>query len=86
MKRGKDLVSNLSLTVTDGKAGDHVFHIEICDPSGKGRFHMKRNVTAINGKYTLAFRMAHNDPKGKWLLKATDVMTGTSAEKSFILE
>ena len=86
VKRGKDLVSNLSLTVTDGKAGDHVFHIEICDPSGKGRFHMKRNVTAINGKYTLAFRMAHNDPKGKWLLKATDVMTGTSAEKSFILE
>lgn len=86
VKAGKDLTSTICLKTNTGKAEDHVFHIEVLDPAGKGRFHMKRNVTAVNGKYTLSFRMAHNDVKGKWLLKVTDAMTGMKAEKAFILE
>ena len=86
VKAGKDLTSTICLKTNTGTAEDHVFHIEVLDPAGKGRFHMKRNVTAVNGKYTLSFRMAHNDVKGKWLLKVTDAMTGMKAEKAFILE
>ena len=86
VKAGRDLTASVALKTDSGKAGDHVFHIEVLDPAGKGRFHMKRNVTALNGKYTLSFRMAHNDMKGKWLLKVTDAMTGITAEKAFILD
>lgn len=86
VKAGKDLTAKIAIKPSNGKAGDHVFHIEVLDPAGKGRFHMKRNVSAPNGKYDFTFRMAHNDQKGKWTLKVTDAMTGMSKAKTFVLE
>ena len=41
---------------------------------------------AENGALAFRFRMAFNDPKGRWILRVKDVMTGMTREKSFILE
>ncbi|MBP5181523.1 MAG: hypothetical protein J6331_00705, partial [Lentisphaeria bacterium] len=86
VKAGEDLKAKIELATSSGKAGDHVFHIEVISPSGLGRFHMTRNVTAPAGKYDLTFRMAHNDEKGTWKLKVVDAMTGASVEKPFDLK
>ena len=86
---GSDLPVNIKVEVSEGVPGKHVFHIELVPPGMEKMsvpFHLQRNVIAENGKYTLVFRMAYNDPKGKWTLRVKDVMSGLTAEKTFILE
>jgi len=82
---GKDLVADIKLNTSTGKAGDHVFHIEVLPPKGEARWFMKRNVAAPEGSVKFIFRMARNDPAGKWTLRITDIMTGTTETKSFQL-
>ena len=86
VKAGGDLVADIKVEVSEGKAGHHVFHVEVLPPAGKARWFMKRNVPAPGGKLNFVFRMAENDPLGKWTLRVTDVMTGTTAERDFMLE
>ncbi len=86
VKGGTDLVANLSVDVSGGIPGKHVFHTELMPPDGKPpRFFLKRNLLGENGKARLVFRMAENDPQGEWTLRVTDVMTGISAERKFTL-
>ncbi len=86
VKGGTDLKADLAVKVSNGTAGKHVFHVEVVPPQGEVRFFMTRNLTAENGKAQLVYRMAENDPAGKWTLRLTDAMTGLSAEKTFIKE
>lgn len=79
---GKDLVALINVKTSEGKAGHHVFHIEVVPPKGEVRWFMKRNVAAPKGRVKFTFRMAENDPKGKWTLRVTDIMTGTTESKS----
>ena len=46
---------------------------------------MKRNVAAPGGEARFSFRMAENDPVGKWNLRVTDVMSGETVNQSFSL-
>jgi len=85
VRGGKDLVADIKIKNSAGKAGFHVFHIEVLPPEGEARWFMKRNVAAPEGSVKFTFRMAENDPIGKWTLRITDIMTGTTEIKSFLL-
>ena len=63
----------------------YVLHVEVVPPSGKARFHMKRNLLTEGGKAHLDFAMALNDEKGTWRLRVTEPLTGMTAEKPFEL-
>ena len=80
----QDFVANLQIIASDGKPERHIIHAELIPPKGEPRFFMKRNLIAENGKAEFRIRMADNDPNGVWTLKATDVMTGISAEAKVI--
>ena len=84
VKGGQDLMVKMELDKTGfGKAGKHVFHVEIIAPDGSCRFHMQRNLIAENGKAVLKFRMAENDKNGTWKVRVTDALSGIQAEKTF---
>ncbi|OQC12151.1 MAG: hypothetical protein BWX73_03091 [Lentisphaerae bacterium ADurb.Bin082] len=87
VKAGSDLEAALAVVPSEGKAGKHVFHIEVIPP-GKGvlRHHMMRNINAENGKASFRFRMGFNDPRGEWILLVNDILSGIAVEKKFILE
>ena len=52
-------------------------------PSGKPRFHFKRNLMTEGGKAQLDFAMALNDEPGVWKLRVTEPLTGVTVEKPF---
>lgn len=86
IKAGQDIAAKIQVK-TDGAApGSHVFHVEVIPPDGKTTLLMKRNLSAENGSADFRFRMAFNDPKGKWTLHVRDVMSGTVEEKKFTIE
>ena len=61
----------------------YVIHVEVVPPSGKARFHMKRNLLTKDGKSHLDFPMALNDVPGMWTLRVTEPLTGVTVEKAF---
>ena len=84
MRGCQDFVAGLQIKVSNGKPGRHIIHAELIPPKGKARFFLKRNLLADNGKAEFRIRVAENDPDGIWTMKATDVLTGTSAEKKIV--
>lgn len=44
---------------------------------------MKRNLLATGGRAKLVFRIASNDPGGRWALRVFDPLTGHKAERHF---
>lgn len=83
VEAGGDLVADLTVAASGGTVGTHVFHVELVPPSGKSRFHMKRNLLANGGRAKLVFRIASNDPDGRWALRVFDPLTGHKAEHHF---
>lgn len=82
---GTDLTAAIEVRTSTGKAGHHVFHLEVLPPRGDARWFMKRNVAAPEGTFDFRFRMAENDPLGMWTLRATDVMSGKVVREQFDL-
>ncbi|NCO36848.1 MAG: hypothetical protein AUJ92_00470 [Armatimonadetes bacterium CG2_30_59_28] len=72
----------LSLTVNpkSGKAGRHVLRLRMLGPDGKERDAYRRTVIAENGKATVDWSLALNDPRGSWTVIAQDVATGVSGK------
>ena len=86
VRGGKDLVCNITAVPSKGKAGRHLFHVEVVPPDGRVRRRIfTRNLSAPDGSAKLVFRMACNDQPGVWKVRATDIMTGKKAEKTFKL-
>jgi len=65
-----------------GKAGRHVFRVEVSAPDGAKAFY-DTQITAASGAGSAAFRLALNDSPGAWRIKATDIATGTSGVAKF---
>ncbi|MBO4304735.1 MAG: hypothetical protein J6A21_09145, partial [Lentisphaeria bacterium] len=86
LKTGSDLKAALEAKMEEGAPGKRVFYLQILDPSGKAAYGMDRCLVAKDGKADFSFRMAFNDPEGIWTLKATDVLTGLTAERKFTLK
>ena len=63
-----------------------VIHVEVVAPDGSCRHHMKRNLLAKGGVAKLVFPTAFNDKKGRWTVRATDVLTGLSAKQTLELK
>lgn len=63
--------------------GDHVFHVELRDPSGRIVSHYSQNVLAAAGRTALRIPLAMNELIGAWSVRVCDVLTGTTAERPF---
>ncbi|MFA6931628.1 MAG: hypothetical protein WCT05_14985, partial [Lentisphaeria bacterium] len=86
VQAGTDLKAALEIVPSAGKAGKHVFHIEVRNPKGKANILMRRNKIAENGKMDFAFRIAHNDVAGTWTLRVTDILSGIVTEQPFTVK
>ena len=82
---GTDLSLDFSIqtTQTSPNLPNFVVHVDVVPPSGKTRFHFKRNLLTKGGRAHLDFAMALNDEKGMWTVRVTEPLTGITAEKSF---
>jgi len=82
--RGTDLKTTIRLKTVSGPAGTRLFRVRLIRPDGTSDFHLERKLVAPDGVADFCFRLAHNDPKGKWTLCVKDVLTGI--EESFGFE
>lgn len=83
--RGSDLVAELAVRASDGRgaaAPAYVLHVEVVPPSGKARFHFRRNLLTQGGTARLAFALALDDEPGTWKVRVTEPLTGVTAEKA----
>jgi beta-galactosidase len=84
IKQGDKLAYEIRL---DGvKAGEHVFRVELVSPQGAVFRHYSANLASENLSATAEFQMALNDTPGEWKIRARDVTTGSSTEKTFVIE
>lgn len=82
---GKDLVARLAVQ-TQGKAGLHVFRVEVVDPAGRASPCYSDNVVAREGSAEFKLPFALNDASGEWTLFVRDVTSGKTAMKKVTLE
>jgi hypothetical protein len=79
----------LAITVTDEsslpEATFRIVRLELLTPAGQPYELYAQNVLVKSTPHTVIVPLAHNDPPGRWLLKARDVMTGQVLERAFTL-
>ena len=86
VKGGSYLSLDISLKTTGGKIGRRVYYISFTDPDGKSNKDLNMSLVAENGKIKKNVKIAFNDKKGKWKVKAIDILTGVSGEKIFTVK
>jgi hypothetical protein len=59
-----------------------VVHLEVMDPAGKPVRYYSGNVTVKNGAAKFEIPFAPNDAPGDWSVRARDVISGLTAERS----
>ena len=84
-KRGELFHYRIELTEKSGAKTD-VFRVEIINPEGKRIREYSNNVRVPGGKFSGVIPFALNDAVGKYIIKATDVLTGKFCKKFFILQ
>ena len=80
-----EIAADLSLWLTDenGRPVDRsVARVEVLDPAGRPVRHYSRNVTIRNGRAAFQIPWALNDPEGLWRLRARDVISGLTSERT----
>jgi len=77
---------DISLVPSRGDAGDHVLRVEVRGPDGKSRSYYNRNILARNGTGTFSVPVALNDPEGRWVVCAQDVISGRKAVGYFYVK
>ena len=85
ISRGEDVALSFAIKSAD-LTPEYVIHVELVPPSGKARFHFKRNISTKNGKASFRFPVALNDEAGKWTLRAVESLTGVYSEKTLIVK
>jgi hypothetical protein len=60
-----------------------VVHVDVTDPAGKPARHYSGNVTVKEGRAAFHLPFALNDPAGAWRIRARDVVSGLTAERTF---
>jgi hypothetical protein len=83
---GETMRYDLNFQSADGKAGLHVFRVEVIAPDGKLLPHYGSILPAENGKASGSIPMALNDPKGRWQVRARDVATNQQVIVDFRVE
>jgi hypothetical protein len=64
-------------------AGEHVFTVQVQDPTGRERREYAADLLAPDGKTEFQFPLALNDPPGEWKLTFRDVASGVTVGLSF---
>ena len=70
----------LQFTIRGGRELRSVARIDVRDPSGKRIAHYSGNEDIIQGKGSVRFRTALNDPRGVWRVVVAEVISGKRAE------
>lgn len=83
IKAGQKFDYQFQLTATADKLANHVVRIEIYNPKGKLIKHYSRNELTKAGFFKGSFKSALNDSAGTWKLKAIDIISKISSEKTF---
>lgn len=72
----------LRLRQADGAPVDRsVVRCEVFDPEGKPVRHYSANVTVVEGSGRLVIPWALDEPRGAWLVRARDAVSGLTAER-----
>jgi hypothetical protein len=58
-----------------------VVRCEVFDPEGKPVRHYSANVTVVEGSGRLVIPWALDEPRGAWLVRARDAVSGLTAER-----
>ncbi len=83
VRPGGVLEVTCGLQVDAGRAGDHVLHVELVDPSGAIIKPYAVNVLAVAGKATVSFPLPLNAALGPWTVQARDTISGLAATAAF---
>jgi hypothetical protein len=83
--RPEQVLYRLKLTASD-RPELHVFRVQFFDPTGDEAVGYRTVLPAPGGNASGVLYPAINEPTGEWKLKATDVLTGVSAEAKFELK
>jgi len=78
VRQGEEM--RLGFTVRGGRELRSVARIEVRDPSGKLAAYYSGNEDIINGKGSVRYRTALNDPPGPWRIVVTEAITGKRLE------
>ncbi|MGH9445502.1 MAG: hypothetical protein ACRD3O_07235 [Terriglobia bacterium] len=62
-----------------------VVRLEFFTPQGQPYLLYARSLLVRSTPHSEAIPLAHNDPTGRWLVRARDVMTGEMVELRFIV-
>ena len=72
----------LKVAISGGEPADHVCRIEVTDPTGNARPEYGERVLCAIGQGQYVLPLAHNDPVGQWKVRATEIVSGKTAEIS----
>lgn len=86
VERGSVLTADFRAVAESGKPGLMTFHVELIRPDGKVAEVYRKNLTAEDGAGTYTVQTAFNDPAGRWRIRVTNVNTGLTGEKVFVLK
>jgi hypothetical protein len=82
-----DAVSYKLDILADSKAPSaHAFRIELVNPENKTVRHYSKNLLAENGSCSATLQLSLNEQQGKWRLRARELISGKTAEKTFSIE
>ena len=87
--QGKELTYEIKLVKLNGTSpslGLHIVHLSLLDPKGETIAYYEENLAVSGGRIKGVIPLALNEALGKWRIKARDVATGISGEKTFIVE
>jgi hypothetical protein len=80
VRQGAMATCQAEVRVSEAAAGLHVLRVEVLGPDGVPRPHYGAVALADGGKATHAIPLALNDPKGRWTVRFTDVVSRASGE------
>ena len=75
---------HISLALTSNRPGRSLVRCHVYAPDGS-RLPIYSNNVLVDGRGTFALPFALNDPTGKYVIRATDVITGAVVERAIEL-
>jgi len=75
VKRGESATIGMSFAAAT-PAANHVFHVEVVNPSGQTVGYYSGNVLAPEGHAAKVVPLAVNDPAGRWEIRVRDMLSG----------
>lgn len=83
-EKGREFWYEAQVKVSDGPVQDQVLRVDVTAPDGVPVRWYSGNFWTKGGKLEMRVPMALNDKPGNWKINITDVVSGESAEKTFI--